>query len=308
MVDVPASLTCGDAPSCQVANDAYERAAKSLEISNSEILLAAGEMSAQELRSVRAVLDWRARHIRGMKNEPSLLELPVPVAKQYCKERQSGSLRDSPEAAIEEGSERPVKPSSERFTPVAFGAHRYGQWGYIWHARDDVEGWIERANATIADPCAHWHGPVELFDDIEALAAEVELKSLCIAGMAKEAEKLASRLERSRQWYAVRLKRLEDLARALPEDVQKQFFSIVANAAASPTEEPGYDGQMNLLRHQRDVMALRADNYAAMLGRMTYATRHSSDAKILGVRTDAIDLIRKTSAANPLRTKEGQGK
>lgn len=40
-------------------------AAKMLEVSQQSILLATGEMTAQELRSVKAVLAWRARAIRG---------------------------------------------------------------------------------------------------------------------------------------------------------------------------------------------------------------------------------------------------
>lgn len=47
--------------------------------------------------------------------------------------------------------------------PVAFGAHRYGQWGYIWHEEDDVAGWIQLRNASLPDPLTHWHGPVALF-------------------------------------------------------------------------------------------------------------------------------------------------
>jgi len=44
--------------------EAYEECAKLLEISNSELLLMAGEMSAQELRTVRAVLNAMANKIR----------------------------------------------------------------------------------------------------------------------------------------------------------------------------------------------------------------------------------------------------
>ena len=39
-------------------------AAKMLEVSQQSILLATGEMTAQELRSVKAVLAWRGRVIR----------------------------------------------------------------------------------------------------------------------------------------------------------------------------------------------------------------------------------------------------
>lgn len=52
--------------------------------------------------------------------------------------------------------------------PVAFGAHRYGRWGHIWHVEEDVAEWIRAANAAIPDTNAHWHGPVNLFDE-EAL-------------------------------------------------------------------------------------------------------------------------------------------
>ena len=44
--------------------EAYEQCAKMLEISNSELLLMCGEMSAQELRTVRAVLNAMANKIR----------------------------------------------------------------------------------------------------------------------------------------------------------------------------------------------------------------------------------------------------
>lgn len=42
-----------------------EACAKLLELSTGELLLGAGEMTAEELRTVKAVLAWRARVIRG---------------------------------------------------------------------------------------------------------------------------------------------------------------------------------------------------------------------------------------------------
>ena len=45
--------------------DEREACAKLCELTTAEILLAAGEMTAQELRTVRAVLAWRARTIRS---------------------------------------------------------------------------------------------------------------------------------------------------------------------------------------------------------------------------------------------------
>jgi len=48
--------------------------------------------------------------------------------------------------------------------PVAFAAHRYGTWGYIWHTEDDVAEWIKISNSKIKDSNSWWHGPVPLFD------------------------------------------------------------------------------------------------------------------------------------------------
>lgn len=46
------------------ATDVWLEAAKALEISNSEIRLHAGEMTAGEMRAVQAVLAWKAREFR----------------------------------------------------------------------------------------------------------------------------------------------------------------------------------------------------------------------------------------------------
>jgi len=48
--------------------------------------------------------------------------------------------------------------------PIAFGAHRYGRWGYIWTSEDDVAGWIKLSNCAQTDINAYWHGPVALYD------------------------------------------------------------------------------------------------------------------------------------------------
>ena len=48
-------------------DDEREKCASLLEISNSELLLMSGEMSAQELRTVRAVLNAMANKIRSVK-------------------------------------------------------------------------------------------------------------------------------------------------------------------------------------------------------------------------------------------------
>lgn len=45
------------------------KAAKLLDISAATIRLHAGEMSAQEMRSVRAVLKWKKTEIEGLINE-----------------------------------------------------------------------------------------------------------------------------------------------------------------------------------------------------------------------------------------------
>ena len=48
--------------------------------------------------------------------------------------------------------------------PIAFGAHRYGRWGYIWTSEDDVAGWIKLSNCAKTDINEYWHGPVALYD------------------------------------------------------------------------------------------------------------------------------------------------
>jgi hypothetical protein len=47
--------------------DEREACARMLELSTDELLLAAGEMHADELRTVKAVLAWLARGIRSRK-------------------------------------------------------------------------------------------------------------------------------------------------------------------------------------------------------------------------------------------------
>ena len=74
MSDATLTDTIWDASACAGEAGAYwyrsaiERAAKCLEISADEIRLHAGEMTAQEMRSVKAVLKWKAAQIRGMAN------------------------------------------------------------------------------------------------------------------------------------------------------------------------------------------------------------------------------------------------
>lgn len=48
-------------------NEVLEKAARSLEMTPQEIRLMAGKMTTQEMRTVKAVLNSRAAHIRGMK-------------------------------------------------------------------------------------------------------------------------------------------------------------------------------------------------------------------------------------------------
>jgi hypothetical protein len=48
--------------------DAFLEAAKMLEMSQAAIRLHAGEMTAQEMRTVKAVLKWKAGEIRGKAN------------------------------------------------------------------------------------------------------------------------------------------------------------------------------------------------------------------------------------------------
>ena len=50
----------------EVRRAALEEAAASLDLSASAILLACGEMTTQEMRTVKAVLAWRARKLREM--------------------------------------------------------------------------------------------------------------------------------------------------------------------------------------------------------------------------------------------------
>lgn len=49
--------------------DAFLEAAKMLEMSQATIRLHAGEMSAQEMRTVQAVLKWKAAEMRGKAHE-----------------------------------------------------------------------------------------------------------------------------------------------------------------------------------------------------------------------------------------------
>lgn len=51
-----------------VASEAREACAKLLESSSADLLLLAGEMTAQELRTVKAILAAKAREIRAMGN------------------------------------------------------------------------------------------------------------------------------------------------------------------------------------------------------------------------------------------------
>lgn len=223
-----------------------------------------------------------------------------------CKVKQSASYHDSPEAAAAVWNTRKSLTSAQpRWSPVAFGAHRYGRWGYIWHTEEDVAGWIRMSNQQIDDPNAHWHGPVALFDDIEALAVEVEFKQACIAGMQDQTSKLASRLEHCQQWYAARFERLGDLARTLPEPTQTQLFNIMANGAADCSESPSYMGMLTLYERQRKEFEMRAGNLGAMLSQMVHATRRQTDPLVLAAREKAIELIRKLGASNPLRDEKG---
>lgn len=50
-------------------DNALEEAAKLLDLRRQDILLIAGEMTAQEIRSVRAMLNERARAIRALKSK-----------------------------------------------------------------------------------------------------------------------------------------------------------------------------------------------------------------------------------------------
>lgn len=49
--------------------DGLRDAADLLTVKRADMLLAAGEMTAQELRSVRAILEWRQRVIRSKADE-----------------------------------------------------------------------------------------------------------------------------------------------------------------------------------------------------------------------------------------------
>ena len=109
--------------------------------------------------------------------------------------------------------------------PVAYAAHRYGRWGHICHREEDLTEWIRAANALIPDENAHWHGPVNLFDE-EAMR------------------------------------------------------SVMVEAT-----------------NQRR----RADDLAMMLGRLTHATRISTEKAIVGLREKAVALIRRLGEASPLR-------
>lgn len=69
-------------------------------------------------------------------------------------------------------------------TPSAFGAHRFGQWGYIWHTEDDVAGWIALENKRATDESMHWHGPVALVD-VRDLPPQAEREPMTEAEIVK---------------------------------------------------------------------------------------------------------------------------
>lgn len=187
--------------------------------------------------------------------------------------------------------------------PVAYGAHRFGRWGYISHDQSDTDGWIEVTNKGIPDPLARWHGPVPLVDkeSVEDLEAEIDLKQACIKGMRDQNRAMAEELTFTQQWYAVRLARLADLVKTLPEETQLAYTQILANGSASPDEPPGYEIQLNLLRHELATAEQRADNCEQMLLRLMYATRNTVDSKVVAIREKAQALFRRLGVGNPLR-------
>lgn len=56
--------------------------------------------------------------------------------------------------------------------------------------------------------------------------------------------------EFSEQWYAVRLKRIQDWAEETGNG--EVLANIIANGTSEVTEPPTYDQQMNILRHELD--------------------------------------------------------
>ncbi len=114
-------------------------------------------------------------------------------------------------------------------------------------------------------------------------------------------EEMERRLDHCRQWYEVRFRRLRDLVKTLPEDIQKSYWNIVANGTADYREPSAYDGHMNLLRHDRDRERMRAGDLQMMLSRMIRATRTNDDPKVVAVRAQALTLLSKVGRAHILR-------
>lgn len=144
----------------------------------------------------------------------------------------------------------------------------------------------------------------DLTEEAAALRDEVELKQTCISGMREQADKIATELDSTQQWYAVRFERLKDLARTLPEPVQYEFFSILANGTANATEPPSYSLQMNALRHERDRLhdhAQRADDFEIILRRLVHLTRDVADSRVISTRQKADELLRRKGTSSALR-------
>lgn len=144
----------------------------------------------------------------------------------------------------------------------------------------------------------------DITEEAAALRNEVELKQTCISGMREQADKMATELDSTQQWYAVRFERLKDLARTLTEPVQHEFFSILANGTADAAEPPSYSLQMNVLRHERDRLhdhAQRADDFEIMLRRLVHLTRDVADSRVVSTRQKADELLRRKGDARSLR-------
>jgi hypothetical protein len=149
---------------------------------------------------------------------------------------------------------------------VGYGAHRYGQWGYIWHTQNDVAGWIQAANAKIADKNAHWHGPVMLFD-------EEAMKSM--------AEDLANQRARADNMEAM-LARLVHATRSSAEKAVKALREkagalIRTQGAASPLRE---DPEVTKTVTRRHVTRLR--HYFARAGGSYIHRLDGIDLDLLG--------------------------
>lgn len=97
---------------------AIEAAANKLKVSNSDIRLAAGEITANEMRTVRAIIEWMDTRIRALRRQPSepdeardykslYFDLIMQVAKKHPGEDRHATAKRYIEQAENNSDNRP---------------------------------------------------------------------------------------------------------------------------------------------------------------------------------------------------------